>query len=442
MSVTIAPSATAKEINRSCANKLLDKSLYTQNKMSSYELIVPGKNNWLFRSQTDFEKNFAFDDDVIKSLQKLSSLLQSKGTTLVIAYPPTRGIVAHKNIANKFLKKFEFDPIKATDNYRKLLKDLKNQNIHIVGVPNFDESDGFFRKKDQHWNAKGARKTAQNVANYIKELPVYDALIKKQYISTLKENYEFEGRFNDVTKAFCNLELSPEEDELFETVPIQASQSESDLFNDELHPEVTLIGTSNSKADSFNANFDGFLKEYLSTDISNRALPGAGIRDPFLMYLLSEEYLQHPPKLIIWEIPSYYTMDKSVAGMLNQISASTHGHCSTTNTLVSSETSLKAEGFTTILDIGENSKIKTAPNYLSLKFSDPFYKKFSINYIFDDEKESTKGFRFKRTQKYQKDGIFFALLPERNDNLKRVEIKVPDKLVGNIVTTKICAPRK
>ncbi len=233
-------------------------------------------------------------------LKELQDVLNANGTELVIAYPPTRGLVAAKYIPKDMKDKFDYNPKLAAKNYRALLKNLRDEGINIVGVPNYGKGENFFRKRDQHWNANGARTTARNVAEYVKKLPVYKELTRQEYKTVKIEEYQFDGRFNDVTKKFCDIELAQETDTTYETNLIGGAEDEASLFGDVLEPEVVLIGTSNSKANSFNVNFDGFLKEYLSADVKNNAVPGAGIDNPFFMYVNSEDYKKNPPKLIIW----------------------------------------------------------------------------------------------------------------------------------------------
>ncbi|NBV29476.1 hypothetical protein EBS02_10795, partial [bacterium] len=83
-----------------------------------------------------------------------------------------------------------------------------------------------------------------------------------------------------------------------------------DLFQSDKAPEIVLIGTSNSVNSSSYSNFDGFLKEALGTDVLNLSKTGGGFSDSMAEYLNSDQFKKSPPKIIIWEIPSYYDLNK------------------------------------------------------------------------------------------------------------------------------------
>ena len=428
--------ASAQEISASCNENLLNQNYYKKNSLTSYEFILPGKDDWVFRSNTDFQSNFSFHPAAVTALKYFQDLLNKNGITLVIAYPPTRGLTAHENIPQETQDKFNFTPEKAIKNYQSIFDPLQSDRIHVVGAPDFNKNEGFSRKKDQHWNTNGARQMAQNLARYIKSLPVYDVLTKQEFTTSFKKKYEFAGRYNEVTEKICGLTLAPEQDKMYETSANANPQNEDDLFGNK-YPEVVLIGTSNSKADRFNVNFDGFLKEYLSADVLNHAEPGMGIKDPFLKYLTSQEFRKTPPKLIIWEIPSYYAMTSKSDALFHELEAAFHGECSEENTIKQSTTKIEKPSKQTLIEFNENHP-NAKDSYIWLSFDHPFFKRFSIETTFNDDEKSTKGFRFERTRNFKPDGKFYTSYPKSDYSIKKIDINISEKLIGNTVKIKLC----
>jgi alginate O-acetyltransferase complex protein AlgJ len=105
------------------------------------------------------------------------------------------------------------------------------------------------------------------------------------------------------------LGLEPENVRIVKTIPAETEHGsggendQSTLFSDNT-PIVTLVGTSYSADPKW--NFEGYLKEYLQTDVLNAAEQGLGPFETMKKYLQNESFLKTPPKLVIWEIPERY----------------------------------------------------------------------------------------------------------------------------------------
>src|SRR5690606_20761836 len=130
----------------------------------------------------------------------------------------------------------------------------------------------------------------------------------------------------------------------YETVP--ADTDAASLFDDETETEVILVGTSNSAAredETKQYNFDGFLKEYLSVDLLNFALPGAGQDGALTQYLLSPDYdFKNPPKMIIWELPASYALDTPFT--YRQLIPAINGGCKARPDMVKTKNQVKLNG--------------------------------------------------------------------------------------------------
>ena len=83
-----------------------------------------------------------------------------------------------------------------------------------------------------------------------------------------------------------------------------------DLFADLPEPQIVLVGTSNSKG-RLKFNFDGFLAHYVGAAVNNKAKSGGGFGGALKDYLSSEDFKQSPPKVLVWEIPGYYSLNET-----------------------------------------------------------------------------------------------------------------------------------
>jgi alginate biosynthesis protein AlgX len=76
----------------------------------------------------------------------------------------------------------------------------------------------------------------------------------------------------------------------------------SGLLGEAAAPEVALVGTSNSDTKG-GYNFAGYLEQALGADVVDVAISGGSFEGSLLHYLQSKEFQQHPPKIIVWEMP-------------------------------------------------------------------------------------------------------------------------------------------
>lgn len=425
-------------IPASCLARLQNEDLYEKEGLNSYKILLPGKDGWIFRTQSDFTGEYDYNEKSAADLKLLQDHFEERGTTLVIAYPPTRGMMAAEFLPggnSPYVKTFDAKASHAS--YVSYIQKLRAAGIHVVGIEEYGLGDSFFRKADHHWNVKGARLMAEKVSAYVRQLPVYSRLEKKEFKTISKGPVGFDGRYNHVYAKLCGYSLPKEMDTEVFTVP--AKSDESALFADEEPPEVVLVGTSNSKGEKFNMNFDGALKETLSADVHNAAQSGMGFENPMLLYVSSKEFRENPPRLIIWEIPGYYTLmtqnGRSQAAA-RQIIPTMQGECGRTNLASTSPVKLTEKKSDLFKDLSEKN-IVFEKVYLHLKFSKNIKKQFSVSFEINDK--TRESFKFKPTRRFANEGAFFyAPGGEKDKFLSGVSIKVPEEMLGLTVEARLC----
>jgi len=440
--LTTLPNATAQEstglpVKEAACEALQDKEIYKKKRLNNYKLMMAGENEWAFRSIVSFKKDFSINDKTLGYIQMLQKGFRAHGTEFIMLLPPSRSLVHFDNISESDKVAFNFtqaDQEKAWSSYRNTIKNLKDNNIHVVGVEELPTEGDFYYKRDHHWSPYGARLTANKLADYIKTLPVYDDLKKKDFQTKEVGIIDYDGTFSKAFEKICGTELIPEKIAQFKTEQAQDAQSADALFAGDT-PEVVLLGTSNSAAHPNVSNFDGFLKEALRLDIDNKAFAGAGIDSSIISYLNSAEFKEAPPKVIIWEVPGYYNVNRMNDRVFLQAIPAAYGSCA--ESAVVSENQIIEKSPLALFSNLASKDIKGLDYYLNFEFDQPVTEPFDILLSYEEYKDSQK---FKRSKRYPTpDGKYFVML--RFDNkgpLQKVVMNVPDELIGRSVTARVC----
>ncbi len=430
-----AKTAPATAPDLSGCKALRDPNAYGK-KYDSYKYLVQGKNGWLFRSEADFRTEFKLSNK-IDIFKQLSAELKKRGTDLVIAYIPLRGMTSQAILpANDPLLK-GYNVATARKAYADYIMNVRKAGIHIVGTPDLKSGEKYFYKADQHWSTTGAREMAATVGAYVKALPSFKGIRKATFETKIVSEKPFDGTFNEATEGLCNTRM-PDEQAIQTVTNMKGGGDSLSLFGKSAAPSVVLVGTSNSKKDQNDANFEGSLKEALGTDVYNAAITGGGLDDSIIAYLSSEEYKKNPPKILIWEFPGYYNLEGDQARKtLRQVIPILYGECKTPLAAsgpvkVASEQADVMKGLTAKNINSENS-------YLWLKFAEPVKKNFSVSV--SNSKPTKQSTRFSRSRLYPYSGSYF-FAPKGKMVIDTVSVKVPKEMVGFTVNTKLCAVPK
>lgn len=302
----LAPAYTAQPCCELCPEAKVEAN-YNNAVLASLWPLVPGKDGWVFRQRTDFTTDFGPDPQALAMLGMFAKALKSRGTQLSLVYLPSRGLMSKKYIEQPF----DYD--KALTSYRAALARFRHEGVDVspldrlVGNVNGD----FFLKRDLHWSHVGSEATAKLVASYLMDKYPFVKAMPESNFETKETGYgPVNGNWQQSIAQLCHQSYPSQYIKEYQTSP------HSDLLSDEKTPDIVLIGTSFSASIS-KANFEGFLKTYLQRDVLNVALSGGEESGSWLEYLPSDVYQAHPPKLVLWELPSHYLLkDKSLLRQL------------------------------------------------------------------------------------------------------------------------------
>ncbi len=369
---------------------LADPSHYGEGIMKSMKYIAPGDDTWLFRSEVDLSNDFGIPPAMRGEFKRLMDAFHAKGTEVVIAVQPTRGIMHRDKVRADSAYGFDFS--KARRNLAAFLEQLRAGGAVVPDIlPLVDQppqQDYFFRR-DHHWTPHGAQVTAKLVADSIQRQAFYTGLTKKTYRTEPGVMVPKDGTMSRALKKICGNNYGFQYARGFQTVP--AGDDLGALFDEESTQEVVLVGTSNSASrddDTKNYNFDGYLKEYLSVDILNVALPGAGQEGALLNYLQSADYSPDtPPKMIIWELPASFHLEDPL--LYRQLQPAIRGGCAKAQVAAKRSSELPklqaGQRQELLSNAGANRlDLRGKPGFIDLKLSDKNLKDFYLIVYYDN----------------------------------------------------------
>ncbi|MDF2445656.1 MAG: alginate biosynthesis protein AlgX [Moraxellaceae bacterium] len=429
-----APGTTCFEL---CPEVELETSYNTAGKALRY--LFNGDGSWIFATDLDLRQDFTFSPDAMAGLAKLKRIFDHHGTTVVIVYTPPRALVHPDKVSRS-----GYSHSRALQSYF-----AANQQLRSLGyvVPDFgriipDKTGKFFQRRDHHWTTVGAQMSARLVADTIRELPVYEKLAKQEFVTELKGIVKKYGTLSTVATRICGMSLPNQYVQLYTTLPKNNSgaSDEAALFGDDARKaEIALIGTSFSKG-KLDYNFAGFMEEYLSAAIDNRAIRGGAYNGALEQVILDGMFASNPPKILIWELPGQFTLDSP--GFYRLIGAELSGGCKAAGRLSGkSPVGMEENDAVANAENGVVLPLVARNHLLKFRFSDPAVYSFFLNLTYmSGHHEKLK---VERHPYVKHDGTFYFELPDTgkfaDDTLYSVGLRLPQPLEKKVdVEVEVC----
>lgn len=390
----------------------------TYKSKSDYEKMIMGKEDWVFRTKIDFDDDFDLNSAGRERFKRFNDALAKRNIQLIVALVPTRGLMHIDKVDYP-----DFDAEKAKASYLKLAQQLEAQGVGAVTAYDIPlEKDGYFYKRDHHWSPVGAEHMAQAVAKKIKEMPLYEGLEKTTYKTEPDGENIQRGTFEEFIEKECDQDIADERVPQYKTF----ADSSDDLFGEASAAEIVLIGTSNSASKIANANFDGFLRQYIGANVENRAISGGGVDSSLFKWLFSSEFAANKPKVLIWEVPIYQALDSGP--FYRQAIPAVYGSCKgkeiANDTIIAGEENVLFKDFLTTDFSGQG-------HYIELFFNDWKERKLRFNVEYKDGQKDP--FSIRRVKKYEPDGKFFIEFDQSvAAPMKEVSLLLPKKYKGKI----------
>ena len=393
----LVQTAMASESTETCSDldcllcpAMQDPNSYLEGNMKLINQLTPGTDRWLFRSDVDLTNNFGMPANMQPEFARLVRAFSAQGTHLAMVVQPTRGLMHRDKVRPDFTQGFDY--LLASANLRAFLQQLRDAGAIVPDVMQLVENppaDEYFFRRDHHWTSAGALATARLVADHLLQHPVHAQLPRKTYRTEAGMTQFKDGTMNLALSSLCGNHYGFQYVPGYRTVP--EINDASALFDEEPVPEVILLGTSNSAArdeENKQYNFDGFLKEYLSVDLLNFAMPGAGEYGAMVEYLNSDSYsVDEPPKLLLWELPANYQLADPL--MYRQLIPAIEGQCSADDTLLSNRLERSALAVNERVELLSNTgsarlDLTGHDGYLDIRVSNGNLKHFYLIVYYDN----------------------------------------------------------
>jgi len=305
--------------------------------------VVLGENGWLLNSKKDLDEIFGLaNEDYFRQLQRFVRALEAVGTKLMIVYTPTRGLVSPQNMNAELYK---YNHSLAKNNYIKAAKKIKEAGVFM---PRMDElipgPNDFFPARDLHWTPAGSELVAKLVAEELERIGFVSSGSDQKFEAKYTGVKNSSGIIQKAAEIICGYNLPVNYYKTYTTVAVdnvmESSDDESALFSESDEPFIALVGTSYSANEDY--NFAGFLQQYSNTTIANYSVIGGNLIGGWSNLLKSDDYQESHPEVVIWEMPSYYTLGGG--DIFSQLTALSYDGCRDKPALLKNKVNFKAGG--------------------------------------------------------------------------------------------------
>lgn len=292
---------------------------------------VEGLNGVFYRVLADLRLRHPMEDAVVEQMTALSDALATGGTTLIYVTVPTKS-QAMPQFLPPAAADYAFDSATAQLVYEDIIGRLAAHGVlapDILSAVSAASADAppFFQA-DFHWTSEGARLAAQAIGLAIKQQPFYGDLTLSEYSTTALAPTTAFSTMRRTLQAFCIGELPRVEavGHLTEMTSAPTSGATDIFAGEDDAVQIVLVGTSFSDAPL--SNFAGYLSEYSGLDVVNYAVTGGNQFGAVTSYLTSRDFMENPPRFLIWENPIYSNLAQYGPDPMEELVAAAGQTCS------------------------------------------------------------------------------------------------------------------
>ncbi|MEK1888623.1 MAG: alginate biosynthesis protein [Phyllobacterium sp.] len=315
---TIVPAASSSAYG--CANLESNQALPT----------LEGKEGYFYRVMADLRMQHPLSNHIAELIGALDEALAATGTTLVYVPIPTKSLVMPQYLPEA-AHEYGFDYDVAEFAYKDVVEKLNARGVITVDVLNamrhLPQGKAAFLQADFHWTSAGAEAAAKVVAETMSKLPGFARATSNTFETRPLGEMQIISTMRRILQENCTKALPPAVTEGYgttETAPAAAV----DIFGD-AQPEQSIVLVGTSYSDLAAANFDGFLSQSLAMPVTNFAISGGDQFGSITSYMTSEAFLNHRPKVLVWENPIYNNLGKFGDTPLIELMAAARQACRT-----------------------------------------------------------------------------------------------------------------
>lgn len=291
---------------------------------------IEGVNGVFYRVLADLRMRHPMEEPVMAQMGALSAALAERGTTLIYVTVPTKS-QAMPQFLPAAASDYAYDSATARLVYSDIINRLSAHGVLapdiLAALTSAPADQPPFFQADFHWTSDGARLAAVAIADVIKAQPVYGDLAPLEYKTTDLAQTSAFSTMRRTLQAFCVDEL-PRVTAMGKLTEITSAATEgaADIFAGGTDAtQIVLVGTSFSDAPL--GNFAGYLSEYSGLDVVNYAITGGNQFGAMTSYLTSRDFVEDPPRFLIWENPIYSNLAQYGPDPLDELVAAAGQAC-------------------------------------------------------------------------------------------------------------------
>ncbi|MAM62967.1 hypothetical protein [Maritimibacter sp. UBA3975] len=294
--------------------------------------LIEGKDGAFFRLKLDFRMNQPLSTGAAGLIGDMAAALRELGTELIYVPVPTKSLAMPDRVPDG-VDSYGFDMEVAEVAYDAFLGKLTDAGVTTVDTMRaMREADGApFQLTDFHWSPEGARAVAGALGETIRAMPDYDDLEKTGYETEATEVEPMDSRLRTTIQEFCRETVPAAEVQGYATTRTSESDAGSGIFAAEASgPPIALAGTSMSAEASF--HFEQFLAQESGLAVANYSITGGNQFGGMTSYILSEDFRENPPAVLIWENPIYNNLGEFGEMPLRELHAPMAAECAPLDT--------------------------------------------------------------------------------------------------------------
>ena len=385
--------------------------------------FVAGTDGFVFRFSPDLTPPTPIRQPNLDLLALFTAVLQERGTRLVLAPLPPRGLVHSDKVDRADPIGATFDAAALKNGWSAYLQQLRSTGARVADAAAEPLDGPFYFPADSHWSTAGAKAGGRAIAKELADLPAP----RRIFTSTEQGTVGIPDFMGQKVAQLCDRPVSPSG-----RFPTFRRDPAAGSLTEELRPEIVLAGTSNSNVGfNDNVNFAGWIQEHSGLSVLNYGVVAGGAETSMLSVFRDTELWKTAPLALVWEVPTSAPFTDS--GDLREFIALMEPPCTAANALA--EGRGLADG-SPVLTLPATQKISGTGWYVHVE-TDPTLLKYIID--LNHGIKSPDRISVNRANRIEQNGVARALLnPVRPTPLQSISVISREGGKTPPVTVRIC----
>ncbi|AQS48589.1 MULTISPECIES: hypothetical protein [Thioclava] len=292
--------------------------------------VLEGSDGFFYRLNLNMRTYHPLSAAAAKTVGTLSRVLAERGTKLIYVPIPTKSLAMPEHLPPEAAD-YGYDKALAQAGYKAFLSRLADANVTaidtVAAMNTLPDDRQPFIGLDFHWSPDGAHSVAKAIADTIHQTPSLDDMKTTKIELTSTGTKPVESALRRHIQKFCRDGLPVPRTERFKATEKGGGSGDAgDIFAaDSAGPPIALVGTSMSAEKMF--SFEDALSYETQAQVANYSVTGGNQFGAITSYLLSEDFRENKPRVLIWENPIYNNLGGFGERPLRELIAAAGADC-------------------------------------------------------------------------------------------------------------------